>query len=180
MDEAEIIAFIEQATLERGWISNSYAQVEYLLGDLILRCRQFPEYATQTATFTHSASKRVRKVRAILNIDGPLNPYIEQITNILDAFDTNHDIRNLLAHGFCEFHHTPAGDAGLYFRKFQRDNVPEGQNVDILTQRTFRLIDLQYHKGQMIHQSQQALEIFLGIYAVFGWGNLSNNPLEQN
>jgi hypothetical protein len=26
----------------RGWIANSYAQIEYLLGDLILRCRAFP------------------------------------------------------------------------------------------------------------------------------------------
>ena len=64
MDQVEIVAVIEEATHQRGWISNSYAQVEFLLGDLIIRCREFAQYAEQTAAFTHSAPKRVSKVRA--------------------------------------------------------------------------------------------------------------------
>jgi hypothetical protein len=53
-------ADIEEGQRLRGWITNAYAQIEFLLGDLILRCREFPEYAGDTATFTHSAPKRVR------------------------------------------------------------------------------------------------------------------------
>src|SRR5687767_863851 len=106
MDQAEIIAIIEEATHHRGWISNAYAQVEYLLGDLIIRCREFPEYVEQTGTFTHSAPKRVAKVRAMLKANGPLTPYNAEIGKVLDAFESNHEVRNLLAHGFCEFHFT--------------------------------------------------------------------------
>jgi hypothetical protein len=153
MDQVEIIAIIEEATHQRGWISNSYAQVEYLLGDLIIRCRQFPQYAEQTATFTHSAPKRVTKVRSMLNVDGPLTPYVTEISEVLDAFGGNHEVRNLLAHGFCEFHFTPTGDAGLVFRKFQRGDVQNGQEPDLLIQRTFRLVDIHYHKEQFVAQA---------------------------
>lgn len=172
MDEAEIIAIIEEGTHHRGWISNSYAQVEFLLGDLIERCRAFPEYNEFTATISHSAGKRVSKIRSMLTLEGPLAPYSAQITGVLDAFDGNHEVRNLLAHGFCTFHHTPTGDAGLVFRKFERGDVANGEDPDILVQRTFRLIDLQYHRTQFVAQSHDALQTFLQIHADLGWVGL--------
>lgn len=179
MDQAEIVAIIEEATHHRGWISNSYAQVEFLLGDLIMRCRQFPEYAAQTATFTHSSPKRVAKVRAMLAIDGPLTAHHGEISEVLDAFEANHEIRNLLAHGFCEFHFTPTGDAGLVFRKFERGNVQEGQEPDILVQRTFRLVDMEYHRVQLVAQSQRALEVFAKVHYDLGWGELDPATLKN-
>ncbi len=172
VDQAEIIAIIEEGTHQRGWISNSYAQIEYLLGDLIIRCRAFPEYAEQTAIFTHSAPKRVKKVRSMLEIEGALTPYATEIVQVLDAFEANHEIRNLLAHGFCEFHHTPDNDAGFVFRKFERGDVQNGQDADIAIQRTFRLIDLQYHREQFVHQAQRALEVFSHVHHELGWGDL--------
>lgn len=179
MDQAEIIAIIEEATRHRGWISNSYAQVEYLLGDLIIRCRQFPQYAEQTATFTHSAPKRVAKVRSMLNVDGPLTPYVAEISEALDAFEGNHEVRNLLAHGFCEFHFTPTGDAGLVFRKFERGDVQNGQQPDILIERTFRLVDMHYHKEQFVAQAQRALEIFAKVHFDLGWGEIDPSSLDN-
>lgn len=179
MDQSEIEAIIEEATHHRGWISNSYAQVEYLLGDLIIRCRQFPEYEDQTATFTHSSPKRVAKVRLMLNVDGPLTPYTGEISEVLDAFETNHDIRNLLAHGFCEFHYTPTGDAGLIFRKFERGDVKNGQEAVELIERTFRLVDMHYHREQFVAQAQQALVVFAKVHFDLGWGNLDPNSLHN-
>jgi hypothetical protein len=173
MDQAEIVAIIEEATHHRGWISNSYAQIEFLLGDLIMRCRLFPEYADQTATFTHSAPKRVAKVRAMLNVDGPLTPYTAAISEVLDPFEANHEIRNLLAHGFCEFQFTATGDAGLVFRKFERGGVHNGQEPDILMRRTFRLVDMRYHREQFVAQAQHALGVFAKVHFDFGWGDLN-------
>lgn len=169
MDHAEIIETIEQATYHRGWISNSYAQVEFLLGDLIMRCRQFPEYAEFTATISHSAPKRVSKVRSMLSLEGPLVPYRPAVTAVLDAFEGNHEVRNLLAHGFCEFHHTPTGDAGLVFRKFERGGESASDQGDTLITRTFRLVDMHYHREQSVAQAQQALELFARIHSDLGW-----------
>jgi hypothetical protein len=179
MDKPEIEAIIEEATHHRGWISNSYAQIEYLLGDLIIRCRQFPEYEQQTTTFTHSAPKRVAKVRSMLNVDGPLTPYGAEINQVLDAFEGNHEVRNLLAHGFCEFHFTATGDAGLVFRKFERGDVQAGQEPDMLVQKTFRLVDMHYHKEQFVDQAQRALEIFAKIHFDLGWGEINPDTLKD-
>lgn len=179
MEQAEIVAVIEEATHQRGWISNGYAQVEFLLGDLIMRCREFPQYAEQTQTFTHSAVKRVKKVRSMLAIDGPLTAHAEAIGEVLDAFEVNHDIRNLLAHGFCEFHFTPTDDAAMVFRIYERGDVQKGQEPDILVQRTFRLIDLQYHRAQLVAQSQRALEVFAKVHFDLGWGDLDPANLKN-
>lgn len=109
MDESEIRAIIEQAMHHRGWIANSYAQFEYLLGDLIGRCREFPEYFAHTQTVSHSAAKRIRKVHAMLALGGPLEPFGADLSAAMDVIEANDQIRNLLSHGFCTFHYTPTG-----------------------------------------------------------------------
>ncbi|KMS59985.1 hypothetical protein V474_07785 [Novosphingobium barchaimii LL02] len=169
MTEEQLKEFAEQGMSERGWIANSYAQIEYLLGDLIVHCREFPLYITQTGTVSHSAAKRVKKVRDMLALDGPLSPYSEILTSVLDAFEGNHEVRNLLAHGFCVIHHTPTGDAGFVFRKFDRDAATELGDDAAAVIRTFRLVDLQYHRAQMVDQAQQALAAFVGMYNALGW-----------
>lgn len=43
MDEfhQRILPVLEKMTLERGWIINSYAQIEFVAADLIVKCRVF-------------------------------------------------------------------------------------------------------------------------------------------
>ncbi|MBT2187215.1 hypothetical protein [Sphingobium nicotianae] len=180
MDETKIKAIIEQGTHHRGWISNSYAQIEYLLGDLIMRCRVFPEYAEYTKTVSHSAMTRVGRVRSILALDGPMKQFAGEFIALLDAFEGNHEIRNPLAHGFCEFHHTPEGDAGFIFRKFDRVAAAEADDEGAYIIRTFRLIDLQYHREQLIDQSSQAIQLFHDIHTAFGWAGTPATTREHD
>lgn len=177
MDKAEMTAMIEKAAHLRGWISNSYAQVEYLLGDLVVRCREFSEFDDFTKTISHSAATRVSKIRSMMKVGGALSPYIDDLTVIVDAFAANQDIRNLLAHGFCEFHFTRSGDAGFYFRKFGRGEVSEGQAADVLVERTFRLIDLEYYKAQLVAQATHAVATFVKIRSELGWSDVDVKKL---
>lgn len=172
MDEAEIHAIIEEGMRLRGWIANSYAQIEYLLGDLIGRCREFPEYLPHTQTVTHSAARRIKKVRSMVALGGPLEPFGADLVALMDAFEQHDEIRNLLAHGFCTFHYTPTGDAGLMFRKFDRDAATETDDDFALIERTFRLADLQYHREQFVAQADEALRLFGTIHYAFGWSDL--------
>ncbi len=74
-------ADIDEGQRLRGWIANAYAQIEYLLDDLILRCRAFPEYDTETSNkLTRSTAKRVRRVRSMLARAGPLSPFAADLT----------------------------------------------------------------------------------------------------
>lgn len=173
----EIQAIIAAGTEHRGWIANAFAQIEFLLGDLIVRCRAFPQYNLHTQTVSHSAAKRVTKVRAILAIEGPLSPFAETLEPLLAAFSANQEVRNLLAHGYCEFHHTPTGDAGFYFRKFDRANAEETDNDAAMLEKTFRLVDLEYHRVQMIALSENAMDLISNMHVVMGWADAAPQPI---
>jgi hypothetical protein len=160
-----IKADIEEGQRLRGWITNAYAQIEFLLGDLTLRCRAFPDYVAETATFTHSARGRIEKVRRMLRKPGPLSPYAANLTSIIERFEQGHGTRNLLAHGYCEYLYTPAGDVGLRFQKWHRQKgLP-----DTLLIRLFRLPDLQAEKESFVALSDEALRFFRQIHIELGW-----------
>ena len=175
---AEIQAIIAAGTEHRGWIANSFAQIEFLLGDLIVRCRTFTEYDQHTQTVSHSAAKRVTKVRSILAIEGPLSLFSETLEPLLAAFSANQEVRNLLAHGYCEFHHTPVGDAGFYFRKFDRAKAEETGNDAAMLEKTFRLVDLEYHRVQMIALSQNAMDLISNLHVAMGWADAAPQPIQ--
>ncbi|WP_070152621.1 hypothetical protein [Sphingobium phenoxybenzoativorans] len=169
-------ALIEDLTRMRGWISNSYAQIEYLLGDLILRCRAFPEYTAHTETFTHSAAKRIKKVRAILGAEGPMKQFAEGLLPIIDQFEKTEETRNLLAHGFCQFHYTPSGDAGLYFQKFHRQ--PDRDDARLV--KTFTPRALQEERDRIVPLAHSMLMLVVDIHNHFGWLQRDLSDLGQS
>jgi hypothetical protein len=83
--------FMDEGQRLRGWITNAYAQIEFLVGDLILRCRRFSEYEIEIATFTHSATKRASKVRNMARKAGPLSPLAVDLLSIVDRFEERHE-----------------------------------------------------------------------------------------
>jgi hypothetical protein len=156
---------IEEGQRLRGWIANAYAQIEFLLGDLLLRCREFPEYAAETASFTHSAPKRVRQVRKMLEKEGRLTSFAAELMSIIDRFEERHETRNLLAHGFCEYLVTPTGDAALQFQKWHR--TPDRDDARLI--RAFRLSDLAAEEQSLVELSQEAARFFQRLHKHFGW-----------
>ena len=160
-----MIAEIEEGQRLRGWITNSYAQIEFLLGDLILRCRSFHQYELHTKTMPHGGSSRVKKVKSILKINGPLSPFAGRLQTLLQRFDDTHDIRNLLAHGFCEYLFTPEGDAGLQFQKWHR--LPNRDDARLI--KTFRLNEMASEMDDFVCLSMEMMSLFKEIHDQFGW-----------
>ena len=158
-----LIEAIEEGQRLRGWIANGYAQVEYLLGDIITKSQSIQEYQALAGKLPHRIEKRISAVRALLEIEGFFSKYGDEIRWILDAFEAHHETRNLLAHGFCTAYHTPDGDFGLEFRKWHRDG-----DRDAEMKRTFRLIDLEYERTQLKHVSQRALTLSYAIHNELG------------
>jgi hypothetical protein len=165
MNDAELERLIEEMQRLRGWIANSYAQVEYILGDIIIRFRNWPIYDAQTKTMTHSASKRIAKVRAMLAIDGPLTPFADESSAIINRFDDRHETRNLLAHGFCEFHWSRSGTAGMEFRKFHRQ--PDRDDAQLI--RAFTTEALEAEKVEFTALATDAVNLYIQIHRHFGW-----------
>ena len=164
-EQAIAILEIEEGQRLRGWITNSYAQIEFLLGDLILRCRVYSEYSDCTASLPHGAPDRVKRVRRMLAVPGPISLFADDLTGIIDRFENRHETRNLLAHGFCEYLVTPQGDSGLKFQKWHRS--PTRQDARLI--RCFRLADLQAEKESFTTLATEAMRLFYQIHDHCGW-----------
>ena len=96
---------------------------------------------------------------------GPLDAFAGDLRRVLDRFDGNHETRNLLTHGFCEFHHTLKGDTGFYFQKFHRPAARD----DARLIRTFRTATLIVERDASSALAQDALELVATIHDHFGW-----------
>lgn len=155
---------IEEAQRLRGWIVNSFAQVEYLLGDLILRCRAYPEYVDHTQTLPHGAADRISRVRIILRREGPLAQDAADITAILDHLAAQQDTRNLLVHGFSTVLHTTR-EVGFHFQKFHRQ--PDRQDARLV--RTFTLEGLTRERDDQAAFATLALDKFQVLHRRLGW-----------
>lgn len=63
------------------------------------------------------------------------------------------------------------------FQKFDRDAANVADDDFTLIERTFRLIDLEYHKEQFIAQAQDAVKLFGAIHYAFGWSDVDPSDL---
>lgn len=159
----EVMAAIEEGQRLRGWIANGYAQVEYLLGDIIVRSHNLPEYEALRERLPHRPERRIAKVKEILEVEGFFSAHREEIEWLIDAFEHHQPTRHLLVHGFCTAYHTPTGDFGLEFRKWHR----EGGN-DSEIKKTYRLVDLEYERAQFTHVADRALTLAHTIHEQLG------------
>ena len=154
----------EEAQRLRGWIANGYAQVEYLLGDIVMKSLGMPEYGEINGMLPHRPQKRIERVRKILKVNGYFSKFSEEIEWIIAGFEMHHETRNLLAHGFCTIYHTPNEDVGFEFRKWHRDE----SNEDTEIRNLFRIVNLEYHKAQLAHISERALALSRTIHEELG------------
>ena len=162
--QQQIKMMIEEAQRLRGWLANSYAQIEYILGDLIVRSLKMPEYEHLGNTLPHDAPRRIKRARNIIEAGGWIDMFSQELNEILDNFEKKHETRNLLAHGFCEFLYTPDGDAGMRFSKWHRQ--PDRQDARL--QKTFRLNDLQREQTELTALASKAVELFFRIHDDLG------------
>jgi hypothetical protein len=159
----EVLTSIDEGQTLRGWILNGYAQVEYLLGDIIRLANQMPEYEPCHARLPHRVEKRIAKVRELLQFEGALTKHRDEILWIIEAFEASQQTRHMLAHGFCTAFHTPEGDFGLQFRKWHREGDADSEVI-----RMFRLVDLEYERAQFTDVADRALLLSQNLHKELG------------
>jgi hypothetical protein len=160
---------IHQSTYLRGKISNAYAQVEFLLGDLIMRCRDMDEYKSVPGGFPHGAPDRVKRVRILLKESGSLDPFRSELTTLMDRFSAKHTNRNLLAHGLCTVHWAHPKQFRMEFKKFHREKGADQK--DFLLIKTFSIADLQEEAQAMNAVANDGLALFRHIHTHMDWSD---------
>jgi hypothetical protein len=150
----------------RGWIVNSYAQFEHLLLVLVVRAKASPEYAA--LRFPYRTDKRITEVRRLCAMQGPLEAFSVQLTDLLDRFEAFESPRLLLVHGFCAVSIDGAGNMSFNFKRYRltKDDPTE------LEERTFTLSDLQIERNAFVQFAREAVDLFVEIYGVMGWEGL--------
>ena len=154
---------IEEAFRLRGWISNGYAQIEHLLGDIILKAFKMPEYEQLKTRLPNQLVDRKKIISSILEVDGFFSDYKEEIQFIMGGLEFSHDDRNILAHGFCTVLHNADEQVWFQFRKWHRD---DGKDTELI--KNYQMVNLEYQKTQIVHVSQRALNLSLEIHTKLG------------
>ena len=75
---------VEHAIYLRGSVIHSYAHIEYLLADICLQAWKTSRYSHLAASFPYKTESRIKAVRLLLDEDGPLKVYREDLKSVLD------------------------------------------------------------------------------------------------
>lgn len=161
----EIVQAVESSHAWRGAIVNSYAQIEFLLADLVSRCRMFPQYDAATARLPFGANQRVKAVKKLCELSGPLQPYTTDLVLIAEKLLEFEELRHFLTHGFCTCLFTPRGEIALRFQRFDPAKKDEwAQKI-----REIRLEELHHLKLQSTTFAQTSVMLFRQIHVDLGW-----------
>lgn len=160
-------AIIDQMQNDRGWIVNSFAQVEFLLADTVVRCRAFGDYAEMAAKIPYRLDQRVTRFEAMIEADGPLSENREALRTVVENFRSAEERRQFLVHGFCAFFHTPAGDTAMRFDRF----MPTKDDDSAKKSMWFRPDTLKQIREQVVAETAFALDTFRAVHIRLGWGD---------
>ncbi len=157
---------IDQAMEARGWIVNSYAQFENLLGDLLRRAQFQPEYFNIPES-PHRTESRIKQVRSLLDRSGPLQPFASQIGDLLIRFENLELERLVLVHSYTELLISPDGPVFRFQRyvKTEKDKPPE------LRENLFTLARLLTIRQRFIDFARDALAAFYEVHRALGWAS---------
>ena len=152
------LSVISQAAFLRGSIITSYAQVEHLLADIFLRCQPMPDYNSLPAKFPFKLATRIKLVRQMVGMPGPLAIYGERFESVISRLLEFEEIRHFMAHGLLHVKTRKDEWHELVYRMYrQKDNIEEGQMVTDLTQ-------LDFAAREVGKYSTQAVSLFRDVY----------------
>ena len=160
MDLAEFHkAILSRAAEHRGRIITSYAQVEHLLADIVVRCRVLPEYAKLPKPFPFRLETRIARVRQMVNMPGPLSAYAAPFEAIITDLARYAELRHFMARGLLIVSTTSSGAHLLEYRMYRvtKDGEQEGfihTNLDQLWQAA----------AEIAEYAQRAVHLFHDVY----------------
>jgi hypothetical protein len=152
-------ATIAQAACLRGSIITSYAQVEHLLGDIVMRCWSLPEYATLPKSFPYKLKTRIARVRELLRLPGPLSIYSDMFEDIIVELQQYEELRHFMAHGLISVLAQRGGGYRLFYRMHSDTKAgPQEGSLDL------DLEELEAYAKMVAQCAQRAVTLFRNVY----------------
>ncbi|MDP3736501.1 MAG: hypothetical protein Q8R02_03870 [Hyphomonadaceae bacterium] len=149
----------------RGAIVNAYAQVEFMLADLVARCRQLPDYASEISKLPYGVEARAKAIKKLCAMAGPLNQFQNDLVPIADKLLALEEDRHFLTHGFAICEHDKQGNVRLVFRRF----VPRSGDEWTPAHRNFTPDELKHLQQTTTVFVSTALETFRRVHVELGF-----------
>jgi hypothetical protein len=141
---------VNQAVHIRGSIITSYAHIEFLLADICVKAWRRSEYASLATAFPYKTDTRIKAVRKLFDVDGPLKTYSSGIQPVLDELLNFEELRHFVAHGLLIV--TPMrgpGGAKLEYRLYR--TTKDGAKIDFLERSASELTDTSIRISELLH-----------------------------
>jgi hypothetical protein len=115
-------------------------------------------------TFPYKTDSRIKAVRALFEVDGPLTPYREGIQPALDELLNFEELRHFIAHGLLIVTPMPPSDALLQYRLYR--TTKQGTAIAVFETSASDLDDVALKIGTLLHEM---LTTFRRIYFALGF-----------
>lgn len=90
---------VDAAHRHRGAIVGGWANVETSLIELSIRTSRSTHYSDVRDAYPSKLKARLTYLRKIFELPGPLSPYSSLGTSVINRFEDDQDMRNMMAHG---------------------------------------------------------------------------------
>jgi hypothetical protein len=174
--DARFKPLIHQMMENRGWLINTYCQVEFLLADLIVKCRKFEGYSDLSKLqLPFGLNNRIQRVRDLAAAD-PLLKYREQLEALFSGLLEKEEVRHFFAHGYSVINITTDGkEVGLYVKRYLQPKKGEGEKLSDLMVTPAELEEAQVKWSKY---GEDANALFKAIYADLGFDDVAE-PIDS-
>lgn len=164
--EERFLPVIHRMIEDRGWILNSYAQLEFLAADLIVKSRKFREYKELLdKPVDFGIANRVARIQQLCQY-GPLKQHADAILPLLDRVLKLEETRHYFTHGFMSVHIQRDGKAmAMHLRRYVPPKKGELETRGELLVFPEQLAD---ERARWLVFAQSAVLIFRDVYAALG------------
>jgi hypothetical protein len=159
-DPTSLTTIILAAATLRGAIITSYAQIEHLLVDIIVRCQPMPEYAQLPQGFPYKLTTRIARVRKLVGMRGPLAKYQSDFENIVGELQQYEQLRHFMAHGLLVVRNSEDGSHSLTYRMYRETKGPTVEEGTIVS----NLEELGNAAKQIALYAKGAVALFRDVY----------------
>lgn len=151
--------------MDRGWILNSYAQIEYMMADTVIRSVQFPAYEVITAGLPYRLSKRLDRFNKLIESDGPLDAFRDELRVISADFEATEERRHFLVHGKTTALIDPSDAVFVEFERFTPSKFDPFRRSKL----RLSLPELAQLRVTANLQADAAMQMFRRLHKHFGW-----------
>lgn len=149
--DSETKELIRNAHFLRGAIISSYAEVEFLLTDLNMRCRRLSAYAGIATDFPYTLESKIARAKELVAAPGPLSEYADDLLALVDRISAYETYRHFMAHGLMVVNTRDTATAAITFRMYRKAKKTPEEFGEIQTDLD-QLTNLAREIGEYAHQ----------------------------